>query len=274
MTFAMPRLALLLVCVLAVTASAQSHDPSSDTLVRAIKLYDKKDFFSASIELQKVLSGETNDDEQNKQRAAFFAGKTAYQMGFYAAAWSRFASITAQPTNVYFGQTAKWFAALLRISSGPSVRSPLFAYRGSAALDDPSLDSVRDDLSYHLGRELGARDVPKAEALAMLARVSPTSQFAPLAELERARIELRAKNLDGGITHAMNAARVPAQTIEATRLIASWTHIHGAADRALGPLAQLATAGPYPRYQHSRALLDGKPELPGLDKVTSETFDA
>src|SRR4051812_29536136 len=58
--------------------------PPSKTLERAIKLYDKKDFFSASFELKKVLDGESGDDAKNKQRAEFFMGKTLYQMGFYA----------------------------------------------------------------------------------------------------------------------------------------------------------------------------------------------
>src|SRR5438309_10579459 len=58
--------------------------PPSKTLERAIKLYDKKDFFSASIELKKVLEGESGDDAKNKQRAEFFMGKTLYQMGLYA----------------------------------------------------------------------------------------------------------------------------------------------------------------------------------------------
>jgi hypothetical protein len=40
--------------------------PPSKTLERAIKLYDKKDFFSASIELKKVLDGESGDDAKNK----------------------------------------------------------------------------------------------------------------------------------------------------------------------------------------------------------------
>src|SRR6478736_3367805 len=53
--------------------------PPSKTLERAIKLYDKKDFFSASIELKKVLDGESGDDAKNKQRAEFFMGKTLYQ---------------------------------------------------------------------------------------------------------------------------------------------------------------------------------------------------
>lgn len=262
---------LLVVCVLvgSTLAHAQSGPPSK-TLERAIKLYDKKDFFSASIELQKVIAGETDDDAKNKQRAVFFAGKTAYQLGFYAEAWSKFASIADQPTDAYWVGTAKWLAALVRVAPGPSVRSTLFAYRGTPVLDDPALASVRDELAYHLARELGARDVPRDEVRAMLARVSTTSEFAPLAELERARIELRANNLAEGIGFAMNAARVPALTIEATRLIASWTHIHDAAGRAIEPLSRLA--GPYPRYQVSRAMLDGK--VAGLGKVTRETFDA
>jgi len=64
--------------------------PPSKTLERAIKLYDKKDFFSASIELKKVLDGESGDDAKNKQRAEFFMGKTLYQMGFYAASLAYF----------------------------------------------------------------------------------------------------------------------------------------------------------------------------------------
>ncbi|HLU65137.1 MAG TPA: hypothetical protein VKZ63_02610, partial [Kofleriaceae bacterium] len=57
------------------------NKPPTKTLERAIKLYDKKDYYSASIELGKVLNGETDDSEANKQRAEFFMGKTLYQMG-------------------------------------------------------------------------------------------------------------------------------------------------------------------------------------------------
>src|SRR6185295_8577633 len=69
--------------------------PPSKTLERAIKLYDKKDFFSASIELKKVLDGESGDDAKNKQRAEFFMGKTLYQMGFYAGSLAYFDKIVA-----------------------------------------------------------------------------------------------------------------------------------------------------------------------------------
>ena len=70
---------------------AGAGGPPSKTLERAIKLYDKKDFFSASIELKKVLDGESGDDAKNKQRAEFYMGKTLYGMGFYAGSLHYFA---------------------------------------------------------------------------------------------------------------------------------------------------------------------------------------
>ena len=48
--------------------------PPSQTLARAAELYEKKDYYSASIELKKVLGGETKDTEGNRQRAEFLMG--------------------------------------------------------------------------------------------------------------------------------------------------------------------------------------------------------
>ncbi len=54
--------------------------PPSKTLDRATKLYDSEDYYSASIELNKVVEGQTADDEANRQRAEFFMGKTLFNM--------------------------------------------------------------------------------------------------------------------------------------------------------------------------------------------------
>src|ERR1041384_4222194 len=90
--------------------------PPSKTLERAIKLYDKKDFFSASIELKKVLDGESGDDAKNKQRAEFYMGKTLYQLGFYAGSLADFDKIVkAGDAHTYHGATLKWLAALSRV---------------------------------------------------------------------------------------------------------------------------------------------------------------
>ena len=82
--------------------------PPSKTLERAIKLYDKRDFYSASIELKKVLNKESGDDAKNMQRAEFFMGKTLYQMGYYAASLAYFDKIVAAGDNhTYHGATLK-----------------------------------------------------------------------------------------------------------------------------------------------------------------------
>src|SRR5688500_10670375 len=93
--------------------------PPSKTLERAITLYDKKkDFYSASIELKKVLDGESGDDAKNKQRAEFFMGKTLYQMGFYAGSLAYFDKIVqAGDNHTYHAAALKWLAALSRVRS-------------------------------------------------------------------------------------------------------------------------------------------------------------
>src|SRR5688572_21382041 len=127
--------------------------PPSKTLERAIKLYDKKDFFSASIELKKVLDGESGDDAGNKQRAEFFMGKTLYQMGFYAGSLAYFDKIVqAGPAHGYHGATLKWLAALSRVLPETSGILEKIGTYDPAGLDAPIMEGVRDELYYLLGR--------------------------------------------------------------------------------------------------------------------------
>jgi len=182
-------LAALVVATIAATASAApdkggaakggdmefepesaASTPPSKTLERAIKLYDKKDFFSASIELKKVLDGESGDDAKNKQRAEFFMGKTLYQMGFYAGALAYFDKIVqAGDNHTYHGATLKWLAALSRVlPETAGIRQKIGSYDPSA-LNDPSLASVKDELLFLLGRHYynkgGDGDFEKAVSL-------------------------------------------------------------------------------------------------------------
>src|SRR6188474_2039148 len=127
--------------------------PPSKTLERAIKLYDKKDFFSASIELKKVLDGESGDDAKNKQRAEFFMGKTLYQMGFYAGSLAYFDKIVqAGDAHTYHGAALKWLAALSRVLPETSGILEKIGTYDAKALDDSSLQTVKDELLFLLGR--------------------------------------------------------------------------------------------------------------------------
>ena len=67
-----------------------SGDQPSKVLERAFKLYDGEDFYSASIELNKVIEGESGDSEPNKQKAEFWMGKALYNMKYYSASLSYF----------------------------------------------------------------------------------------------------------------------------------------------------------------------------------------
>ncbi len=144
--------------------------PASKTLERAIKLYDKKDYFSASIELKKVLDGESGDDAKNKQRAEFFMGKTLYQMGFYAGSLAYFDKmVTGGDNHTYHGAALKWLAALSRVLPETSGILEKIGTYDPKALDDPSLGSVRNELLFLLGRHFyrhgGEGDFDKAISL-------------------------------------------------------------------------------------------------------------
>ena len=154
--------------------------PPSKTLERAIKLYDKKDFFSASIELKKVLDGESGDDAKNKQRGEFFMGKTLYQMGFYAGSLAYFDKIVqAGDAHTYHGAALKWLAALSRVLPETSGILEKIGSYDINALSDPSLAAVHDELLFLLGRHYyrhgGEGDFDKA--ISLFKQVSRNSEF-------------------------------------------------------------------------------------------------
>ncbi|HUJ57078.1 MAG TPA: hypothetical protein VLX92_01235 [Kofleriaceae bacterium] len=154
--------------------------PPSKTLERAIKLYDKKDFFSASIELKKVLDGESGDDARNKQRAEFFMGKTLYQMGFYAGSLAYFDKIVqAGDQHTYHGATLKWLAALSRVLPETSGILTKIGTYDPSALNDPALASVKDELLFLLGRHFYAKggDGDFDKAIALFQQVDRRSAF-------------------------------------------------------------------------------------------------
>jgi hypothetical protein len=154
--------------------------PPSKTLERAIKLYDKKDFFSASIELKKVLDGESGDDAKNKQRAEFFMGKTLYQMGFYAGSLAYFDKIVqAGDNHTYHGAALKWLAALSRVLPETSGILEKIGTYDPSALNDPSLASVKDELLFLLGRNFyrQGRDGDFDKAISLFQQVDRNSPF-------------------------------------------------------------------------------------------------
>ena len=151
--------------------------PPSKTLERATKLYDKGDFYSASIEFKKVLDGDTEDSDANRQRAQFFMGKTLYQLKYYAASLASFDNIVEQgEEHRYHAATLKWLAALSRVLPETSgILNKIGTYDPSA-LEGDLMKEVRDELYYLLGKHF-YRNGDFEQAIGLFQRVDRENEF-------------------------------------------------------------------------------------------------
>ena len=188
------RIAIIIAIANTWSATAWAEEPSqppSPTLTRSIKLYDKRDFYSASIELAKVIDGTTGDDAANKQRAEFFVGKTYYQMGYYTASlWAFDRIVKAGASHRYHNATLKWLAALSRIL-GTEWIAPLVGTYDPSDLADPALDSVKSELAYlYALRHLRAG---KQEDAIKLLETIPRGESPALYRARARRARLRAR---------------------------------------------------------------------------------
>jgi tetratricopeptide (TPR) repeat protein len=163
--------------------------PPSKVLERALKLYDAEDYANSSIELNKVIEGQSGDDEANKQRAEFFMGKTLFNMKYYSASLSYFDKIVQKgPNHRYYAKTLQWLASLSRfLPESAGVLEKIGKYT-RADLDQPALEPVRDELYYLLGRYHYQKGNFK-DAIELFSSVPEKSEFYP-----------RAKFLEG-LTH-------------------------------------------------------------------------
>ena len=133
--------------------TVEKSGPASKTLQKALKLYETQDYYSASIELHKVIEGETGDSEANRQRAEFWMGKTLYHLHFYSAALSYFDRIVQKgSSHRYYSATLKWLASLSRkLPESAGILKKIGKY-DRTQLEQPALEKVRDELFYLLGR--------------------------------------------------------------------------------------------------------------------------
>jgi tetratricopeptide (TPR) repeat protein len=229
------RIALAIVVAAVTSASAA---PPSPTLERAIKLYDKQDWYSAHIELTKVLTGETADDAPNKQRAEFFVGKALYQMGYYVAAQRFFDMIANTGANhAYYRAALKWYAAL-----ADKVGYPIQALRtyDAADLDDPSVASARDQLRYLRGMlALERGDLPAATAELVKVGKGAVSRNAELAlAFIQTRLDKVLPTDEIGDRAALLDGQRLANTKQWDKAIAAYGRV-----RATGPYVRQATWG-------------------------------
>jgi tetratricopeptide (TPR) repeat protein len=163
--------------------AAPTGDQPSKVLERAFKLYDGEDFYSSSIELNKVVEGESGDTEPNKQKAEFWMGKALYNMKFFSASLSYFDRIVQKgPSHAYYNATLKWLASLSRqLPDSTGILEKIGKYN-RAELDQPALEKVRDELYFLLGKYYYQKGSFK-EAVELFSAVPTSSEFYVQAKL-------------------------------------------------------------------------------------------
>ncbi|PID38468.1 MAG: hypothetical protein CSB49_05305 [Proteobacteria bacterium] len=155
----------------------EKSGPPTKTMQKALKLYENKDYYSASIELHKVIEGESGDSDANKQRAEFWMGKTLYHLGFFSASLSYFDRIVQKGSaHRYYNATLKWLASLSRqLPESAGILKRIGKYDKSQ-LEQPALAKVKDELFYLLGR-YHYREGNFKEAISLFGSVPTSSVF-------------------------------------------------------------------------------------------------
>src|SRR5580658_3296076 len=79
---------------------------------QAKRLYENEKWWDAAQALFRVSSGETGDDEGNKQIAQFNLAKALYKLKFFQGAYSIFSEIADKPNHLKYNETLLWLAKL------------------------------------------------------------------------------------------------------------------------------------------------------------------
>jgi tetratricopeptide (TPR) repeat protein len=184
--------------------------PASKTLERALKLYDAQDYPMASIELNKVIEGQSGDDEANKQRAEFFMGKALFNLKFYSASLSYFDRIVQTgPNHRYYQKTLQWLASLSRFlpeSAGVLEKIGKYTKRD---LEQEALAEFRDELYYLLGRYFFSKSQFN-EAKDLFASVPEKSEFYPKAKFFEGMTWVREAKIQSDAQQSSKAALIKA----------------------------------------------------------------
>ena len=128
--------------------------PPSKVLERALKLYDAEDFFAASIELKKVLEGQSRRRREEQAARRVLHGQDALQhevlLGVARATSTR--SSRRATNHRYYQKTLQWLASLSRLLPETAGILEKIGKYTTSRLDQPALEPVRDELYYLLGR--------------------------------------------------------------------------------------------------------------------------
>jgi len=215
------------------------------------RLFDAGKWSQAALALKKVTSGETGDDEGNKQIAQFELAISLYNMKFYQASYGIFSEIAVKPNHQKFKETLLWLARLATQLPEPANIVERVGKYDASMIDTFNNAQQRPlywQLNYLLGRyKYNARDYDTA--LELFAKVDKASPY-----------YVQAKFFSG-ISYVQQRKSVPAVTAFQDIEKALDEGVEGVEDKArMRDLAYLSMARTY--YSASVRLDDaGQPKI-------------
>jgi outer membrane protein assembly factor BamD (BamD/ComL family) len=157
---------------------SQAGRPSR-AAVQARKLYESEKWAEAARALYRVTSGETGDDEGNKELAQFNLAKSLYKLRFYQAAYAIFSEISDKPNHLKYDETLLWLAKLatdLPETADIIERVGKYDEEHISKFDNAEQRDLFWQLDYLLGR-YKYRNGQFPEALALFDKVGRKSRY-------------------------------------------------------------------------------------------------
>ena len=151
----------------------------SDLANKAKQLLAGDKFQDAAIALCRVASGESSDDEGNKQIAQFDFAKALYSLRYYQGAYAIFSAISEKPNHIKYGQTLYWLAKLANELPEPADVVERVGHYDTSAIEKFNNNDQHEmywQLNYLLGR-YKYRVGQEQEALTLFGKVDRRSKY-------------------------------------------------------------------------------------------------
>ena len=146
---------------------------------QAKRLYESEKWWDAAKALFRVSTGETGDDEGNKQIAQFSLAKALYKLKFYQGAYSIFSEIANRPNHIKYNETLLWLAKLATdLPETADIIERVGKYNEDqvAKFNNNEQHELYWELNYLLGR-YKYRNGQFPEALSLFDKVDRSSKY-------------------------------------------------------------------------------------------------
>ncbi len=151
----------------------------TDAAAQAKRLYESEKWWDAAQALYRVSTGETGDDEGNKQIAQFNLAKALYKLKFFQGAYSIFSEIADKPNHLKYNETLLWLAKLATDLPEPAdivERVGKYNEQQVAKFNNKEQEDLFWQLNYLLGR-YKYRNGQYPEALELFEKVDRRSKY-------------------------------------------------------------------------------------------------